>query len=133
MVISMDDADRLFEACKPYAWCGTTQEMTTDCKFLAVKVKTDSRGRTIGATTSVKSARDTCTLVADLTPISFAENIIGVVVHGSDVAGLSTELVTVLDVGGPGGASAEARPLGLVLTLIAIAATIWTQKAINGA
>jgi len=81
VVISEDFAERLWDYCKGYNWCGSQQFMTTDCRYLAIIVEGDSSGHTSDAIAASNTIADTCTSVWDVTPKTFAENILGVVVH----------------------------------------------------
>lgn len=84
VVISASFAQELYTACNVYAWCGTQQQQTSSCSFLSVTVKRSSYSSGSSASVQTLSQPDTCTFVGDLDLVSFAENIIGVIVHTDD-------------------------------------------------
>lgn len=123
VVVSDSFSKKLFSACQGYAWCGTQQQTSTDCAFLAVTTR--AQGKHTSTSLAIKSAPDTCTLVVDLNPRSFAENILGLVVAQpheeaigmfSDVTGVPYYPISAADAAG--------RPAALVLAamLCALAA-----------
>jgi hypothetical protein len=67
--------EKIYTACLPYAWCGTSQLLTSTCVFLQ-KIQ---QYRSSDAVTTV-NRKDTCTFVSDLTMEEFAENILYVAI-----------------------------------------------------
>lgn len=122
VVISATAAKTLYAACQGYAWCGTQQQMTTECSFLAVTIQARSKGSS-SAQLSIRSSPDTCTLVADLNPVSFAENILGLVVHEDDTPGFVSTIDTVPYVQ-TADAARQAGTVGTSLLLAAAAALV---------
>lgn len=126
VVISASDAKTLYDACAGYgyAWCGTQQQFTSTCSFLSVVIKAKSKSSS-SATLSVSSNPDTCTLVADLNAVSFAENILGLVVHSDDSVGFVS---TVYKVPYLNPNSAAALHLSGVMTALLMALATLGQK-----
>jgi hypothetical protein len=74
-LVNYDWLQQIYNACLPYAWCGTSQLLTSTCTFL----QKASQSRGSDAITVIKSW-DTCTLVSELTIKEFAENILYVAI-----------------------------------------------------
>lgn len=95
---------------------------STDCKFLALKVQ--AQGKYSSYSLAIKSAPDTCTLVVDLNAVSFAENILGLVVHDDDSATHTSKIETDVPYYKTGAASTVA--MGVVVPLVMAAGVIMT-------
>ena len=74
-------AVRVWQACASYGWCGTNQlDVDDTCTFL--EQQTTAHG---DETTEVVNSYDTCTIIFNLSPIEFANQILNVdVLPGSN-------------------------------------------------